>query len=79
MLMQNNLCSAEVKKHPSQVLEECPNFHVTALPNPARKVSLSSLSRDFNMDVCVGHMFVDEICVFHITETKSRYSVGSVV
>lgn len=77
--MRNDLWSSEVEKYSLQVLEACPNCQVTALPKPARKVSLSSLSREFNMVVSVDYLFIDDTCIFHIMDTKSQYSVGSVV
>ena len=35
--------------------------------------------RSFNELVCIDHMFLEENCVFHIMDSYSRYSAGSVV
>jgi len=79
LLERNNLWNKEVEKYLPLVLERCSNCHTTALPKNSRKVSLSSMSREFNNVVSVDHMFLGENCVFHIMDTKSRYSVGAIV
>lgn len=79
LLQRNNLWSIQVEKYLPQVLETCESYRATALPKSARKVSLSALSREFNKVVSVDHMFLEDSCVFHIMDTKTRYSVGAIV
>lgn len=79
LLERNNIWNADVHKYLSSVIEICANCQKTCLPQPARKVSLSSMSRVFNDVVCVDHLFLDEVPVFHATDSVTRYSVGCVV
>ncbi len=79
LLQRNNLWTTHVEKYLCEILESCDKCAATSLPKKARNVSLSSLSRDFNQAVCIDHLFLDNFCVFHIMDSKSIYSVGSVV
>ena len=79
LLERNNLWNEQVEKYLPLVLERYPNCQTAALPKPARKVSLSSMTREFNKVVSVDHLFLGDNCAFHIMDTKSRYSVGAVV
>lgn len=71
--------SANEHKYLSSVIETCANCLKNCLPQPARKVSLSFMSRDFNDVVCVDHLLLDELLVFHAIDSVTRYSVGCVV
>ena len=42
-------------------------------------MSLSRMSRDLNDVVCVDHLHLDDITVFHIMDAATRYSSGAVV
>lgn len=79
LLERNKLWCDEAKKYLCSVLENCPSCETTAKPSTARKVSLSSMSRDFNCVVCVDHFFLDAHCVFHLMDSVARYSAGDVV
>lgn len=79
LLQLNNIWNDSVADYLSTVLEKCPHCHAASLPLPARKVSLSSLSRTFNDVVCVDHLFLDDNRVFHIMDATTRYSAGSCV
>lgn len=52
-------------------------FRSTMLPQPLRKVSLSSVNRPFNQVVCNDHMYLDHCCTVHATDTKTRFSIGA--
>ena len=45
----------------------------------ARKVSLSSMNREFNVEVCLDHVYLGEHIVLHAMDSATRYSVGCVV
>lgn len=79
LLERNNLFTDECAKYLTTVLDQCNSCIRTSEPKPARKVSLSSISRTFNDTVCVDHLFLDSMPVFHIMDSTSRYSVGAVV
>eukprot|EP00178_Gracilaria_changii_P015990 TRINITY_DN4502_c0_g1_i1.p1 TRINITY_DN4502_c0_g1~~TRINITY_DN4502_c0_g1_i1.p1 ORF type:complete len:217 (+),score=18.60 TRINITY_DN4502_c0_g1_i1:155-805(+) len=76
LLQRNGLWNEGVNKYLALVLENCTHCSTTSLPKSARKVSLSSISRSFNDVVCIDHLFLDDICVFHVMDTSSRYSAG---
>jgi len=79
LLERNELWSIDVEKYLTGVLEKCSACKTTALPKPARKVSLSSMSRSFNDVVCIDHLFLDDHKVFHAMCSSTRYSVGAEV
>eukprot|EP00178_Gracilaria_changii_P016470 TRINITY_DN4728_c0_g1_i1.p1 TRINITY_DN4728_c0_g1~~TRINITY_DN4728_c0_g1_i1.p1 ORF type:complete len:805 (-),score=91.02 TRINITY_DN4728_c0_g1_i1:529-2943(-) len=79
LLQRNQLWDDTIEKYLSRTLEECTSCTTTARPQPPRKVSISSMSRAFNEVVCVDHMFLDEVCVFHVMDAASRYSAGLIV
>lgn len=79
LLQRNNVRDIQAEKYLHEVLETCASFRTTSLPNPAQKVTLSSLSREFDSVVCVDHMFLEYSCAFHTMDSKTRYSVGAIV
>ena len=79
LLQRNSLWSNEVQKYLSNTLEHCPKCVATSEPLTTRKVSLSSLNREFNSVVCIDHLHLDDNRVFHIMDASSRYSAGDVV
>ena len=79
LLQRNGIWNDSIQDHLSSVIEKCTSCKATALPKLERKVSLSSMNRSFNEFVCIDHMFLEDNCVFHIMDSYSRYSVGSVV
>lgn len=42
-------------------------------------MSLTTLDRQFNEVVCVDHFFLDDLVMFHIMDSATRYSCASVV
>lgn len=62
------------EKYIISVIDKCYNCKATSAPVTSRKVSLSSLTRAFNTVVCIDHLFLDQLCVFHAMDTTSRYS-----
>lgn len=63
----------------STVVTECNHCKASSTPPPNRKVSLSSLNRNFNEIVCMDHCFLDSVTVFHVMDVATRYSAGAVV
>ena len=57
LLQRNGIWSDDAQKYLAQVLEVCENCHATHSPKQARKVSLSTISPQFNEVVCVDHFF----------------------
>lgn len=79
LLQRNNLWNDEVMKYLARTIESCSSCHNTALPKPTRKVSLSTMSREFNDTVCVDHLHIDDMRILHIMDSATRYSAGAVV
>lgn len=75
----NNLCDNIVKRHFNLTLDQFASYRKNAHTLPARKLSLSCMSRQFRQVVCDGHFFLDEAIVFHAMDSIARYSVGSFV
>lgn len=79
LLERNRIWTKDVLTYLEQVLETCGTCRTTTLSKPARKVSLSSMSLEFNNVVSIDHMFLVASSVVHIMDTKKRHSVGAVV
>lgn len=78
LLSRNNLLTKDTEEYLHFIVSRCSGCRSTANPKSSRKVSISSLNRDFNEFVCVDHLFLDEICIFHAMDAKTRYSAGLV-
>lgn len=68
-----------VEKYVSQLVERCVSCRATSPPQPSRKVSITSLSQDLNDTVCVDHIFLDSVSIFHVMDLTTRYSAACVV
>lgn len=79
LLKRNDLWNHEAKKYLIEVIDGCMNCSHTSEPRKSRKGSLSALDRSFNDLVCVDHLHLNEMRVFHMMDASTRYSVGSVV
>lgn len=79
LLQRNNLWDHDTEKYLISQVDSCYMCRKAAEPKQARKVSLSSMSRNFNEVVCIDHFFLDKFKVFHIMDSQTRYSVGAVV
>lgn len=79
LFQRNKLWSAQVQAYLTEIFNECNNFLASSTTQPNRTFSITTLDRDFNNFVCVDHFFLDEIILFHVMDTVSRYSAASVV
>lgn len=79
LLEHNNMWSPEVNKYLPSIIENYSRCEATAEPKPSIKVSLSFLSFEFNIVVCVDHLHLCELQVFHIMDLITWYVVGAVV
>jgi len=79
LLRRNEIWNADIEKYLSQVLETCPTCKTPSKPKTPRKVSLSSLNRHINKDVCINHLYLCENIVFHAMKATVRYSAGGSV
>ena len=68
-----------MKYYLTRVVERCVDWKATSEPKNARKVSLSAMKGSFNQGVCIDHFHLDEMRVFEIMDSATRYSAGIVV
>lgn len=78
LLHRNGLWDNDTEKYSCDILETCTSCKLTALPKKTRKVSLSSMSRSFNQQVCIDHFYLGENIVFHVMNASTRYSSGCI-
>lgn len=76
MLERNQLWSDNADEYIKQLITNCCEYRYTMLSHPPRKVSLCSINRSFNQLVCVHHISIDEYCILHAMNTKTRFSVS---
>lgn len=79
LLERNNMWSDVVSDYVGNIIESCTACRSTAPPQPSRKVSISSLSRNFNDVVCLDHFFLESLCILHCMDMATRYSSASIV
>lgn len=58
----------------TEIISKCPHCVATSAPAPDRKVSLKTMTREFNDTVCVDHIYLQELRLCHVIHTVSRYS-----
>lgn len=79
LLERNDMWDESVSQYVKETLEKCEVCRTTALPKSSTNVSISSMSKGVNEVVCIDHMYLENLCVFHYMDSKSRFSVGAVV
>lgn len=79
LLTRNNLWSPAVQHYLDQIISNFLSCKASATPPPDRRVSLSSLSRELNDVVCIDHMHLENMTLFHAMETATIYSAAHVV
>lgn len=79
LLKRNDLWNEAVASYVQKLVEGCTACPFTAPPQPSRKVSISSMSTQFNQVVCVDHFYLDEIRLMHCMDLVSRFSAIQVV
>lgn len=75
---RSGLWNAAAESYVNTVTSNCTSFNSTAPPQPERKVSVSTLSPEFNDKVCVDHLFLENMRVFHCMDARTRYSTAHV-
>lgn len=79
LLQRNEIWNDAIECYVSKTLQNCTSCRATAPPQPNRKVSISSLYKSFNQELCIDHLYLDKVRVFHVMDTVTRYSAGFVV
>lgn len=78
LIERNKLLSPDVEKYLTHIMSWFSGCRSTTEPQRSRNVSLSSMNRDFNEVLCVDHVLLDKIKVFHVMDAKTCYSAGTV-
>ena len=79
LLERNGLWNDAVASYLKELVNGCTACRSTSVPHPSRKVSISSLSKNFNEVLCIDHLYLDESLVMHCMDLVSRYSSAHVV
>lgn len=79
LLERNKLWSLESQKYLAELIASCPDCNASSTPPPNRRVSISSMNREFNEVVCIDHAFFGSVIVLHAMDVATRYSTGVVV
>lgn len=78
-LERNNIWNNAVEKYVNDLLKNCRSCKSTAPPQPSRKVSISSMSKGINETVCIDHLYLEGIRLFHVMDLVTRFSSAFVV
>lgn len=79
LLKRNEIWNEQCQLYLSQMTTECSHCKSTSSPPPNRRVSLSSLNREFNDTFCLVHFFLDSITMLNCMDVASRYSAATIV
>ena len=78
IIERNNLWNDTVASYLRELVNGCTACRSTSVSHPSRKVSISSLSKNFNEVLCIDHLYLDESLVMHFMDLVSRYSSAHV-
>lgn len=73
LLVRNGLWTNVVNHNLTEIISKCPHYLTTSAPAPTQNVSLPLLIRPFNETVCIDHFYIDEIQLFNVMDSGSRY------
>lgn len=74
LLELNNIWDDLVEKYFGDSISGCTECSSTAPPQRSRKVSISSLSKQFNDIFSVEHFYLDSVCLMQCMDLATRYS-----
>lgn len=76
LLERNRLWNEAIASYVRNLIEGCSACRATYFLQPNRKVSISSLSNNFNEVVCIDHLFLEDNCLLHCMDLVKRYSAA---
>ena len=79
LLERNGIWNHAVASYLSEVVNDFTTCRSTAVLQTNRKVSISSLSKEFNVILCIDHLYLDGIRLTHCMDLVFRYSAAHVV
>ena len=74
LLERNDLWNESVASYVCKIIKECTALKSSAPAKPSRKVSISTLSKQFKDVVCVDHFYLDELRLMHFMDLVTRFS-----
>ncbi len=74
LLERNGFWNNAVQHYLTNAVSNCKDCIASSTPPPSRRVSLATLSREFNQVVAVDHFYLDSIRLIHFMDTVSRFS-----
>lgn len=80
-LLQRKNWNEQVQSYLSNFIAQCPdcNAQDSPIPPPNCIISLTSLNRQYNEVLCMVHLFLDMVTMFHMMDVFRRSSVGAFV
>lgn len=79
LLQRNRLWNDYVQRVLATVVETCARCNADASPPLTGNVSISGSNRNFNDVVFIDPFWLDNICMFHMMDSFSRYSLAQPV
>lgn len=74
LLSRDVVQDQRVERFLTALFDMCQSCRSIALPKASRKVSLSSISREFNEVVCVDHFYLNDLYLFPAIDSVTTYS-----
>lgn len=79
LLQRNQMWNDDVQRYLASVIERCSSCIAAASPPSIRKISIAGINREFNDVVFIDHLWLDEICLLHVMDSYSRFSIAQPV
>jgi len=79
LLERNGLWNDTVEDYVDKLISDCTACRSTAPPQPSHKVSISTMSKEFNDTVCVDHFYLESVRLMHCMDIVTRFSAAFVV
>lgn len=76
LLPRNNLGNSDSQRILTSGVKKCKHCITVSPPKSDRKVSIAAINRGFNEVVCVDHFHLDDLRMFHVMDSHSRYSAA---
>lgn len=79
LLQRNRVCNDFVASYLTKFVNACTAYHSTWVPQPSRKVSISSLSKKPNEVLCTDHLYLEYVLLMYLMDFTTWYSSALVV
>lgn len=79
LLERNGIWNESIQDYVKNIIDSCRYCKHSAPPEPPRKVSISSLSKQINDVLCIDHFYLDDMCLIHFMDLTTRFSMDLIV